>query len=402
MATVEYGNGYWRTQQGSSVVVCTDDNGIKTAVNMGCDRNSNKTAVNKDGLLYDVLPYEPSVTYINGVGVLSLEPQSTNLISYSEDLSNASWVKSGVDVSLSSQVSPSGSTNVYLVKESLLDEFHKVNSSLFSTVQGNYYSYSFFVKNNGVNQVSVTSSNFTDLEINSTFDLVNETSTSEKGYSSIERIGDYYRCTASGLCNLTRTQSLLFYTNREDIAFPFSYQGNGVSGVFLWGLQSEINQIPTSYIPTDGFTATRLADTGFKTPDISKWINSESFSFEFSLQLVKEQVTQVISLANSGDGYNNRIELVFSVGEDIVAITAIGSGSFIENNATVTSTLDRSVMSDYKINFNNGIITVYIDNSLMFTSSNSGVLQGLDKLFLSSFLNTSPLFANVKNIKITS
>jgi len=59
-------------------------------------------------------------------------------------------------------------------------------------------------------------------------------------------------------------------------------------------------------------------------------------------------------------------------------------------------------MSDYKINFNNGIITVYIDNSLMFTSSNSGVLQGLDKLFLSSFLNTSPLFANVKNIKITS
>jgi len=169
-----------------------------------------------------------------------------------------------------------------------------------------------------------------------------------------------------------------FYTNREDIAFPFSYQGNGVSGVFLWGLQSEINQIPTSYIPTDGFTATRLADTGFKTPDISKWINSESFSFEFSLQLVKEQVTQVISLANSGDGYNNRIELVFSVGEDIVAITAIGSGSFIENNATVTSTLDRSVMSDYKINFNNGIITVYIDNSLMFTSSNSGVLQGLD------------------------
>ncbi len=43
------------------------------------------------------------------------------------------------------------------------------------------------------------------------------------------------------------------------------YQGNGTSGVYIWGAQIEASSYPTSYIPTTSSSATRVEDVCNKT-----------------------------------------------------------------------------------------------------------------------------------------
>ena len=49
------------------------------------------------------------------------------------------------------------------------------------------------------------------------------------------------------------------YTN--EIVPTYTYTGDGTSGVYIYGAQLEEGSYPTSYIPTAGATATRLADS---------------------------------------------------------------------------------------------------------------------------------------------
>ena len=57
-------------------------------------RGSNATRVNKDGLIETITGDTPRLDYSDSsCPSLLLEPQSTNLIPYSEDFSNAAWVR---------------------------------------------------------------------------------------------------------------------------------------------------------------------------------------------------------------------------------------------------------------------------------------------------------------------
>ena len=56
-------------------------------------RNSIATRVNKSGLIETVGVNVPRIDYSDGTPSLLVEPQSTNLLTYSEDFSNASWSK---------------------------------------------------------------------------------------------------------------------------------------------------------------------------------------------------------------------------------------------------------------------------------------------------------------------
>ena len=53
----------------------------------------------------------PRLTYENGCPSLLLEKQSTNVVTYREDFTNASWVTDGLTVSSNSAVSPDGTQN---------------------------------------------------------------------------------------------------------------------------------------------------------------------------------------------------------------------------------------------------------------------------------------------------
>ena len=79
--------------------------------------HTSATRVNKDGLIETVGSGEPRIDYKDdSKGALLLEPSRSNLITYSEDFSNASWAKLGSTIITSNYgISPDGNSNSSLV-----------------------------------------------------------------------------------------------------------------------------------------------------------------------------------------------------------------------------------------------------------------------------------------------
>jgi hypothetical protein len=77
-------------------------------------RSGNATRINSEGLIELVSTNVPRLNYplidgvVQGCPSLLLEPQRINLLPYSEDFSNAEWIKGSVLTPISGFVSPKG------------------------------------------------------------------------------------------------------------------------------------------------------------------------------------------------------------------------------------------------------------------------------------------------------
>ena len=103
-------NGNFGVKEGGTLAY-NDENGVFKAIELASSRASTGTYVAESGLIADAEVGVPRIDWTNGVGELLLEPQSTNLFTYSEDFSDASWTKSGTTVTSNAILSPDGSVN---------------------------------------------------------------------------------------------------------------------------------------------------------------------------------------------------------------------------------------------------------------------------------------------------
>ena len=112
------------------------------------NRNSSATRIAKNGLITSVATDIPRLEYplidgvVNGCPSLLLEPSRTNLVTYSEDFSNAAWSETGASV-VSGFISPDGSLNAYKLVEDTSTLRHSTNT--LNTVVGEH-TFSVFAK----------------------------------------------------------------------------------------------------------------------------------------------------------------------------------------------------------------------------------------------------------------
>ena len=273
-------------------------------------RASEATMINKDGFIQTVPSGQSRLEYpmidgvVSGCPSLLLEPSRTNLVPYSEDFSNASWTKTGSSVVSDVAISPDGSLNASLLTEGVTVGNHQINSPSAPITTGLTYTFSVFVKNNGADLFSITAGAFGSLAINSTFNLLTQTSISSLGSSTIKKIGDYFLCTATGVSTQTRNQSMLIILNKANIAYPFSYQGDGTSGIYVWGAQIEEGSYATSYIPTNGTAVTRSAETATGAGDATTFNDSEGVLMMEISALADDLTYRGVSI---GDGTANNL-----------------------------------------------------------------------------------------------
>jgi len=238
------------------------------------------TRINKDGLIETVANGVSRLNYSLIDGVVSgcpsylLEPNRTNLFQYSNDFSQSYWTKDGSSV-LSGFISPDGTTNAFKLVENVSNSLHRVGRATFSANVNR--TLSFFAKKGERNYISLFENNVGSPTVKGViFDLENGTfyNNNEGFYFNvqIENYGNgWYRCSAyfqnGGLSVPSIGISADGLTN--------SYQGDGTSGVYIFGAQLEEGLYTTSIMPSNGTAETRSAETANGAGDINTFNDSE-------------------------------------------------------------------------------------------------------------------------------
>jgi hypothetical protein len=292
----------------------------------------------------------PRIEYDADGNVLGLlvEEARTNLVTYSEDFSNAAWPKTNVSVTSDAAVSPDGAANADFLIEGVSTSQHllrRINSPEFTPDQ--IYSYSVFAKRNGrdIQLLLFKTSTFASAKFNLTSGEVDSVSA---GSAEIKDFGNgWYKCSVTGTCPSGASGGSFVDVSLLDGSFSTSYTGDGVSGAYIYGAQLEAGAFPTSYIPTDGATATRsadvasipVADFGFhpnskgtlfvevKTPEVDQIIAGVAYFNSTSFQN-----SAGFSKANSGNTQagGRYLFAAFGGGNTILDVTDANTGNFVK------------------------------------------------------------------------
>jgi hypothetical protein len=226
---------------------------------MDFSRAGEATRVNAQGNIEEELSNIPRIDYTDGgCPSLLLEPQSTNLVQYSEDFSGSSWTNFRSAIT-SSQINTLTNNNDATLFYPL---YNSVYMSLYdsSNLSLGIYTFSVFAKASGKDFLCIDDS----FGGKNWFNLGNGTlGTINSSYNgNIQDFGNgWYRCSV---------------TNNSDTAFSFKFiyvvadadnsttiTQNGVDGILLFGSQTEPLPYATSYIPNYGILngITRSAET---------------------------------------------------------------------------------------------------------------------------------------------
>jgi hypothetical protein len=246
-------------------------------------RGSIGTFVNKNGLIETASANIPRFDYDSVTGEckgLLIEESRQNLVTYSEDYSNAIWTKLGVSVTTNAAIAPDGTLTADLITENNSSAFHQVYYST-ATLTANTYTISAFVKQGVGNRYfrfggfGLTTANEAPIFNISTGEVyLPSTTTLFKSASITPYPNGWYRCT----CTIEYTGSTgvpYFTTSNSSTNFSnISYTTDTTSSIYMWGAQVEVGVFPTSYIPTTSSTVTRSADNASMTgTNFSSWYN---------------------------------------------------------------------------------------------------------------------------------
>jgi len=334
---------------------------------------------------------------------LLLEPARTNLIDYSEDFSNAYWTKSGSSVIPNTVISPDGTTNAFKLVEDSATSDHYIGTQAWATasLNGQDYTISCFAKRGENNFIQLLFSGAThDLSNYANFDLLNGVvGSSSNGVAKIEAMGNgWYKCsfTSPTITAVATSQSFIWKIESATSIKSESYQGDGTSGVYIWGAQVEVGSYPTSYIPTSGSTATRSAETCNNAGDVNTFNDSEGVLFLETAFLANDLQIEGFSI-NDGS-VNNKIAIFKWLSSNTIFARVKSAGTFVVNTGvTITDiTQNNKIAFKYKVND----FALWINGVEVLTQSIGAVPIGLADLdFSSDGIGGSPVFANTKQLQ---
>ena len=219
----------------------------------------------------------------SGCGNWLLEPQSTNLVTYSEDFSNSWWNQTYMTVSTTEvTTSPDGSNTAQKFTRSA-GAYNLVRP--ISGINGLNYSLSVFVKN-------IDADNFY-IRTASGFSYYNFAS---KTTSNSNLVAEEF---TDGWVRLITSEPNSSY-KQFGIGESESDQTETDNQVYIWGAQLEQQSYATSYIPTNGATSTRLQDIANNSGNATLINSTEGVLYAEIASLADDGANKYITVNNGG------------------------------------------------------------------------------------------------------
>jgi len=278
------------------------------------------------GILEDM----PRLDYSGSCPSLLLEPQRSNLFTYSEYIEGWSTSNTGVTIEENATTSPEGVNNAAKIKEDANNAAHATRNLTGPTLtSGTDYTFSFFAKKGERSIVALSNTIGASNDANCFFDLENgEVLTNQFNSASIEDYGNgWFRCIVTDTADAADDYDTRIYTATADN--QFSHQGVLGSGLYIFGLQLEQGSYPTSYIPTYGTSQTR-SDEGAQVTSVSDLIGQTQGTLFAEVDGFNngEAANRILGISNGT--YAERV-VMFNSGSTFRFLVASGNSSSVDS-----------------------------------------------------------------------
>jgi hypothetical protein len=330
------------------------------------------------------------IDYSSGSGALLLEPQRTNILTYSSSFDNAAWAKVPLGgtalttvVTANDTISPSGIQDADKIFMSLgggttTSDWARLQSQTFNQTSGTSYTISFWAWASQSSEVG----KIVRVGIGGNTALLDFTLT-----ATATRFTVTYTAAATG------TDSLLFQLRGA--------QGLASTAEFyLWGAQLELGSYSTSLIPTQAATVTRNADLISKTGATDLIGQTEgTIYFEGEIKLGESSRLLFVS-----DGtFTNFINTLVSASGEISAVIRFATINSTEFTSSALTAGVHKIAFAYKANDS----ALYIDGVSISGTSGADVpaTSRLDigsRLGSDSFLNSEINAAALYKTRLTN
>jgi hypothetical protein len=270
--TFKFGNKNWAVKK-DYVLAYNDENDNFKPLPFDFTRDSTATYVDSDGLIKTAQKGIARIDYLDNTdGHLLLEPSRTNSVDNSVDFFAGSW--SGTRVSEGSTiVSPDGTNIAHKLIASTDDNTHYRNYDVSSAAAGTWSGSCFFKKDeHTIGGISIWSDGgtnryvvYVDLEDGGFIETQTKGTPTGTSYKIEDYGSGWYRIKAT-ITNTSGYVRLIPFIAKDDYSHSASsalpvFEGSGTDGGYAWGAQLELGSYATSYIPTEGSSVTRSAET---------------------------------------------------------------------------------------------------------------------------------------------
>lgn len=224
-----------------------------------------RTYVGSDGLLKTAATNVPRIEFDpitrQCLGLL-IEEQRSNLTSWSEDFTQASWSKTNTTATANQTVAPDGNTTADLISETTANTQHYLSGSGSNSItSGTTYTTSVFLKKGTGSTapdwiiIAFLASGFGskgaafNVSTGAVGTTVGSPTVSVKQYSN-----GWWRVSlsAAATASVSTTGIYIAFSNNANVFSTPTYVGQTTSNIFIWGAQFEAGSFASSYIPTVG------------------------------------------------------------------------------------------------------------------------------------------------------
>lgn len=182
----------------------------------------------------------------------------------------------------------------------------------------------------------------------------------------------------------------------------FTYTGDGTSGLYVWGAQLENGTFATSYIPTAGTTATRVADRASITgSNFSSWFNPIEGTINIDYRTgLKAANTRVFQINNTATPNTDAIDFVSGNSLE-------GGGSFLILNNGILYNTGENVGLAQRLNTVFKLTGAYRENDTATANNQLGNLyrradtpipSGLDQVVFAQWNFSSILCGHIQRV----